>query len=103
MVTSEDEGSNGDQDSADTCQEEVGAIGVSCATEFTPETAQPEDGWRRPSLVNVVDEEGRQQDKDKDAAHAFEGVDAQILDIQPLLLIKAVGTLDLEYNGKLSG
>jgi hypothetical protein len=103
MVTSEDEGSNDEQDSANTCQQEVGAIGVSCETELTPETAQPEDGWWCPGLVNVVDEEGRQPDEDKDAAHTFEGVDAQILDIQPLLLIKAVGTLDLEYNGKLSG
>ena len=95
MVTSEDEGSNGEQDSANTCQQEVGAIGVSCEAELTTETAQPEDGWRPPGLVNAVDEEGRQQDEDKDAAHAFQGVDPQILDIQPLLLIKAVGMLDL--------
>ena len=45
-------------------------------------------------LVEVENELSRQQDEDEDAAHPFESVDAQVFDIQALLLVKAIAMFD---------
>ena len=88
------DGGESDEDGADASEQDVRAVAVGGPAELTDQAAQPEDGLLRPGAVNVVDKEGCQQDEDEDPAHALQGVDAPIFDIQSLFLVEAVGVLN---------
>ena len=58
---------------------------------------------RRP-VVATSDRGSRQtgqQDQGEDAAHAFEGLDAHVFDIEALFLVKAVSVLDVRAAAPL--
>ena len=87
--------SSGHQNRADAGEQDVGAVSVGAQTELAPEAAQPEDGLLRPSVGDVVDKQGGEQDEHKDAAHAFDGLAAHVFDIEALFLVEAVGVFDM--------
>lgn len=71
-------------------QQDIRTIPVGLQAEFAAQFAQPKDGFGRPTFHDVEDEQGSHQDQGENTAHAFHGLDAQVFDIQALLLIKAV-------------
>jgi hypothetical protein len=71
-------------------EQDVRAIPVGSQAELAAQFTQPEDRFGRPAFHDVEDELGSHQDQSENTAHAFNGLDAQIFDIQALLLIKAI-------------
>jgi hypothetical protein len=50
----------------------------------------------------LIDEQPSQQNKDKDAVHTFEGMDAHIIDSQAIFLVEAIGMFDLWSSSALA-
>ena len=91
MLRSKSQRSNGDQDGPDACQENIRAIKVREATEFASQPTEPQNHVPRPGVSNMIHKQGRNHDQDKDATHTLQGLHTHIFDIQPILLIKAIG------------
>jgi hypothetical protein len=73
-------------------QQDVWVIPIGLEAEFAAEFSQPKHGFGRPMLSQGEDELSSYQDESENTAHAFDRVDAQIFDIQALLLVKAIRT-----------
>ena len=95
MLRSESQGSDGDEDGAHTCQEDIGAISIGSESEFAPQVSEPQSGRSRPGMVDVIDKQRCYQNQYKDAAHTFYGLHPHVFDIQSIFLIKAIGVFDL--------
>jgi hypothetical protein len=52
-------------------------------------------------VVNVIDEESRQQDQDEDTTHTFLGAYLNVFGIQTIFLVEAIGMFDLRAKAPL--
>ena len=75
-------------------EQNIGAVGIAGEAERAAQFAAPVDGLAGPGLIDAVHEQCGEQDQDRDAAHAFEGADAHVFDIEALFLVEAVGVFD---------
>lgn len=93
-MSGESERSRSDEDRADAGQQDIGAVQVRGKAELTTQAAEPEDRAARPGVSDVIDKQGSHQDQRKDATHPLEGLHTHVFDIQPSLLVKAIGMFD---------
>jgi hypothetical protein len=70
-------------------QQDIRTIPVGFQAESAVQFVQPKDCFGGPTSHDVEDGQGNHRDQGENTAHAFHGLDAQVLDIQALPLIKA--------------
>ena len=95
MVSQEGQRGSSLPDGADSTHQDVQAITVAAQSKLATQLAQPNHGGWRPSAPNGADELRRQQDQDKETAHAFQRLDPHIFHIQTFFLIEAIAMLDV--------
>jgi len=94
VLSSEGQRGSSNEDSTDAGQKDIGTIKVRGEAEFAAQTAKPEDHAVGPGVSDTMHKQGCQEDHHEEATHPFDGLHAHIFDIQPILLVKAVGVLD---------
>ena len=55
-----------------------------------------------PDVSDMIYEQGSHENQHEDATHPFEGLHAHVFDVQPILLVKAIGVFDLRPVTPLS-
>ena len=95
MLTGESKRGGGNQDGADASQEHVGAIEIRAEAQFSTETAQPKDSVLGPGMSGVIHKKSRNEEQDKDTAHAFQGTHTHLFNIQASFLVETIGVFEL--------
>ena len=94
MIGQEGQRGYGLPDRANATQKDIRAVEITLEAQFSAELTEPENGSSCPGATDVEHKLGGEQDQDKQAAHAFQTLDAQVFDIQSLFLIKAIAVFN---------